>query len=402
MKKISYPFLYLLYFLSFLSVRNKNIWLFGSYKNSFSDNSKYLFLHVSKNYKDIKAIWISGDKVLVKRLREKGYSSFYKFSLPGIFYCLRAKYYFVSSYISDINFWFSGSTILVNLWHGIILKKIEFDITKGTLAERYHNKNWYLRLYNRIIFPHLFRKPSYLSASSEYTAEIMSKAFRIKKENCIVSGMPRTDLLFMEKEEVRKKLSDDLTQGEFLPLLEEIENCSKVIIYMPTWRDNNPEFIRDSGICFTDINDLCARKNFLFLMKFHPNTKMPDEEFNYSHIRFLKNNFDIYYLLNYTDLLITDYSSIFFDYLLTGKDLLFYPFDLEEYLSSSRKMYFDYNTIMPAKKTTSFDQLKQLLEDDDLTFKNENYEIIRNKFWGKNIKNASEYITRFVREMKFY
>ena len=88
------------YIFSFLTPRNKRIWLYGSsFGKRFADNPKYFYLWMSQHQKNnITAIWISQDKNIVRMLREHGYLAYEKHSIQGIWYCLRGGVYIFDNY----------------------------------------------------------------------------------------------------------------------------------------------------------------------------------------------------------------------------------------------------------------------------------------------------------------
>ena len=129
-----------LYFLIGLLPRTKHIWCFSSYRDSFVDNSKYLFHYVSNNHPEISCYWVTDDDKLLQKMQSKGYNVVKRKSLAGAYIMCRAKYVFFSAYVSEINHWFTAGAKLVNLWHGLPLKKIEFDIDSGFLADKYSKK----------------------------------------------------------------------------------------------------------------------------------------------------------------------------------------------------------------------------------------------------------------------
>src|SRR5829696_3134533 len=103
-------FLWPIYYLSYLFPRSKNIWVFGSFSKTFVDNSKYLFLkqHNRNGSSSIIPVWITKSRTLAEEMRQKGYKSYSKTSLRGMYYCLRASVYLYSWTVRDINFWLSG------------------------------------------------------------------------------------------------------------------------------------------------------------------------------------------------------------------------------------------------------------------------------------------------------
>ena len=128
------PANWLLYALSFVFPRRRNLWVFGTAEDGFFDNSIYFFQYVSRTRTDIEAVWISNRDDLIRRLRERGFRVEKRRSFRGLWACLRAKYYFINHYLPDIHFFASGGATLVNFWHGVPLKKIEFDIDTGPRA----------------------------------------------------------------------------------------------------------------------------------------------------------------------------------------------------------------------------------------------------------------------------
>ena len=147
MKKIVSIIKYLInipiYLLSKIIKPNENIWIFGAwFGDKYADNSKYLFEYVNRNCHNIKAIWLSNDSNTVKLVKKKGYKSYKTYSLMGYFYSIFAKYGFVSTGMFDINFIPTYNMKLINLWHGIPLKKIVMDdfITRVIPKDNLYNK----------------------------------------------------------------------------------------------------------------------------------------------------------------------------------------------------------------------------------------------------------------------
>ncbi|ODN42973.1 hypothetical protein BGC07_08625 [Piscirickettsia litoralis] len=167
-----------LFFIRFF-IRNKKIIVFGAFKNSYADNSRYLFEQCDKELSDYDCVWITSSKSIRSKLKAQNMKSAYRWSIRGVFLCLRAKYYVYNSYVSDINFWFSRRAVFVNLWHGIPLKKIEFDISEGPLKKVYQPKN---ELISKIINPIPYQRPSYMFAPSNYVAKLFQSAFRVEKK----------------------------------------------------------------------------------------------------------------------------------------------------------------------------------------------------------------------------
>lgn len=349
------------YWLSFLVPRNKKIWLFGStFGRRFADNPRYMYLYVSQHKEElsIRPIWISHNEDIVMMLNAEGYEAYMYHSLKGIWYALRGKVYLFDNYSKDINFWQSGGAMKVNLWHGIPLKKIQHD---NVFDKFRHPKNIWEKIRN---FPRNIsdEKPNhYVLTTSENLREIFSSAF--KTDNVLVAGYPRNELLISdaiknvysheEKEDRKKILSflNDKADGK----------NKRMILYMPTFRKSETLFFDDFDK--DDFQEFLEENNVLFCIKLHPKSKLNEEFKNIQseNIMMINKDADPYVFLKLADVLITDYSSIYFDYLLLDRPIIFFAYDLKEYLNDSREMYFDYDEFTPGEKVWDYQGLKNCI-----------------------------------------
>ena len=383
--------------LSHLSIRSKRLWVFGSHGGDcFADNPKYLYLYLSltaSNHGN-KYIWISTDKEVVAALRKKGFEAFTKWSLQGLSYSLRAKYYFFSSYVQEINYLSSGGAVLVNLNHHVPLKKIEYDIKKGAKAGRF-------RLWHRMLRPYLYKKPDYILSTSRLVSKVLSGAHRVGRKNILEYGFPRTDIFFKQKSE-QIEFIRAYESVEINTILERMRNYKKVLIYMPTWRDSGRDFLGESGIDFERLNSLLEEQGFLLLLKFHGNTELkPPDTAEKQSIVTLDNNIDVYPLLLFTDCLITDYSSTYIDYLLLDREIIFFPFDLDRYTTIDRELYFDYAEVTPGKKVYTYDELESTILDIDMLDYRLSRKKLRTLFWGDYRGDSCRRLCEFFFDHQF-
>lgn len=156
---------------------------------------------------------------------------------------------------------------------------------------------------------------------------------------------------------------------------------TKNILYAPTFRDIDRNTILNAKFDLQRLNNFLKKFSAIFLIKFHPIIKLEKNLQKYSNIFFVSPNTDIYPLLKYVDILVTDYSSIYFDFLLLDKPIIFFPYDFEKYISKDRELYFNYNDFTPGMKANNF---KELLKKIELTLTNKNDEY---KEFRKRIKN---------------
>lgn len=368
--------------------RNNNLWVIGSYKWLFVDNSKYFFYEAVNNF-DIKVYWISENEKTIENIKSQGYENIiYKWSFKGIYLCLRAGTYFVSNTIDDISYSLSGNAKYVNLWHGLPIKKIEFDIKEGAIKNIY-NKTFF----SKTFYPQKYVRPDLFVSCSSYFTDLFCSAFRIQRDQCLEVGSPRTDHFFLTKEELELFLQDKLTNSE-RDFLSRINMYKKVYVYMPTFRDYSSISIIESGMFNLDKLNACMKdKDSVFIFKLHPNEKIGDYiHKKYSNIIFCIDGYDMYTVLPYTDVLITDYSSIFFDYLLLEKEIILYPFDIDSYLKYSREMYIDYyDTIEGNKVAYTFEQLIESFKSEKMDNSS-----LKDKYWGNYEGKSSLRIINYL------
>lgn len=378
-KFLAYLVCYFFYPFSFLFPRSKNKWAFGSFRGAFNDNAKYFFIHCSNHYKEVDSVWLSKSKATVRLVRSKGLKSYFIGSPKGIWYALTSKYWFFNSYTSDIMYAFSGGAVCVNLWHGVGLKRTEFNITSGKLAERYQERRPKEVYYH----PESFRRPDWLLTSTPFQTDMFASAFRIPVERCLEYGYPRNVILtcperermdFMQRYEpaATKKLIEQIADGKY----------SKVFVYMPTWRDSQVDVFTQS-FDMPRLDALLKERNELLLLKPHTNVHVNHNDFErLQNIRFVDGKVDAYPILPYTDVLITDYSSILYDYiLLPGKDVILYLYDYADYLKD-RDLYYPFDENVVGRKIYDFDGLYQCIASGDYAINAIDKQRIVDKFWG--------------------
>lgn len=370
-----------IYWLSFITPRNKNIWLFGStFGKRFADNPRYFYLYINEFKKKSKRpIWISKNKEIIEFLNKNKYEAYYYKSLKGIYYCLIGKVYIFDNYSKDINFWTSGGAVKINLWHGIPLKKIQSDNINDKVR---HPKN---NLEKLKYFPRRLsdEKPShYILAASKLTRRIFKSAFRT--DRVLTCGYPRNDLLLKDSE--IKNIYLDYEEEQ----LKQISSKKglKIILYMPTFRESESAFFDVVNLCVFE--EFLEKNNMLFCVKMHIKSKLISKFNNilYNNIFVINPDSDPYPFINLADMLVTDYSSIYFDYLFKNRPIIFFDYDREIYEKESRELYFNYDLVTPGIKAESMDSLMNALLSEDIYEKERTR--IRLKIFETDSKYASQ------------
>ena len=373
-----------LYWVSSCMPTSSNIWIFGAwFGEKYADNSKYLFEYVNQSHSEIRAIWFSTNKNVIRFLNQKGYEAYYTYSWRGYYLGAIAKFVFLSSAFTDVNQYVCSTkrTTIIQLWHGTPLKKIHFDDKFNTFLNP-TGINHIIKSIKEWIFPFLGRDYDYMVSSSELVSNCYHSAFRINKKKILLTGYPRNDVFFNK-----------------------INNGDKPsIVYMPTHR-NEGEFDVTSFFSnhLESINDKLSQQDITLYIKLHYYHLNNCNINNLSNIIYINDKAidqDIYTIINNFDILITDYSSIYFDYLLSNKPIIFAPFDLEEYTRKDRELYFNYNDVTAGPKCQNWDEvivelIKFISGVDD--YKKER-QIINNRFNTFQDGNNSKRVVEFIKQ----
>ena len=292
----------------------------------FRDNIRTLYQYLVDNgYQDkYEIVCASNDFYHLERDSRVKYTSIYR----GLYYFLTSKYFFYSFGKYPIKP--SKKQMVVNLWHGMPLKKI------GNLEYGLENIDY-----------NFFTK---LVSSSDLFTPIMKTAFNAKDEQMLLVGNIRNDELFEEKKD-------------------------KNIIWMPTYRnsknyhDSQDAFIFSlDELEFNKINKILEEYEYHLYIKLHP---LEESQFkfknNYSKIHMLTEDIisqyygTLYKFLGTTSALITDYSSVFLDYYLLNRPVAFTINDYEEYKEKRGFVFDDVKSLMAGPTISNLDELLKFL-----------------------------------------
>lgn len=377
----------LLYWVAVRMPLDNHIWVFGAwFGETYNDNSKYLFEYVNTNLSDITTVWLSRNKDIVRNLQYRGFKAYYFYNPLGLWYALRAGVaIFCVGYTADLpGFCMSPSKKFIQLWHGIGTKKIGVMNVKQKDTNRRvfpYIQNPYLvkivlRL-SKMLFDSTAAQISHLTYKVElyqnYTffptlspsiQKMAVESFNLPKEKVIITGSPRNDALFDKKFKVA---------GKIATIIKDVHKKGGFIgFYLPTHRqEGGEEMLRALNNSLKLCQKMLKEKNIYLLLKLHQFHQHESSAENFENIIYVDNqdlNGDIYPFLPKTDFLITDYSTVYIDYLLVDKPVLFLNYDFNKYVSLDREFYFPYEKITPGPKVSSWEQLiptliKQLKND---------------------------------------
>ena len=346
------PLLFALYFFSGLLPRRRGLWVFGSWGgHRFADNAASFFLYCQGEIGDeVDLVWISRRSTIITELRHKGYRAYWIWSPRGMACCLRAGVFLFDCFIKDINYWLSRNAVAIALWSGIPIKKIERDIDnpRSRYYQLFHGP-LPVRILLGIMMPwHLKRADLYI-CTSEMTQRIVQSCFGVGREKTAITGLPRNDVFFEDLAS-----APDLLRRLPSHVRSALSGDQRVFVYLPTFRDSGHSYM---GVDWEVLETFLAKHNAVFIYKTHPQEAADPSMARYPHIHVLEQDVGIENLMNDSDVLISDYSSIIFDYLLTDKPIIYYIPDIDDFTKGSRSFYFDYDELVAGPKARTFEEL---------------------------------------------
>lgn len=381
-KRLAELFLgYPLYAISFITYRNKSKWLFGT-NVSFTDNSKYLYIYILENHKELMPIWITESQKDVTKIRSFGGKAYLKYSIKGIYHCLTSKVYIYTYHSKDINFFTSGNAKKVNLWHGVGIKC-------GTGGKKTKDRQFTSKsgLITRVLMPYYFERDNLFLSTSEMMDKHFMNMFNLSEKQVFDSIYPRCHFMCAPKNLLMNHINK-YEEKNLQNFISQIGKYDKTYLYMPTWRGNlSDDFIAEAGFDFARLDETMRELNRLFIFKLHPAVKLLNNISNkkYSNILFMDKNMDIYPILPFVDTLITDYSSIYYDFILLNKDIILYPFDKKSYIDTSNELAFDFDEFTPGFRVYDSEQLMQAIASNcSYKVQSKDRDRILEAFWGKS------------------
>ena len=330
---------------------------------SFADNTKYFFVYATELAREgERVVMLTTSRIAQREIAVAGGESIVHPSWRSLFSLLKC-----GTVITDFD-WFkfgayplTSGAKLVQIWHGAPLKHIELDLYRKRLVGM---PTWLVALL-KIQKTIIGRYPFYdvvVATSQWFITEVFQHCFKAKQ--FIATGYPRNDILFSwpDPGSISLRLAWINVDKKVLETVRAARTDGhKICLYVPTFRkDMAGPFEKE--IDLSRLSAFAKKKELLVVLKLHPFMHGQCRIDQYPNLIEYAPLGDVYPLMAHCDLLITDYSSIFFDYLLLNRPIVFFPYDLEQYLSQDRAMYFDYETMTPGPKCRNYDELELAIE----------------------------------------
>lgn len=384
--------------LTFWIPKNSKRILIGLWRgNRFADNARYCYYELER-IDGLEVFLLVNDKNIYESLKAQKVNVVKKYSLKSVYLHLTSKYHVIDQDHKGLLGYLSVNAVRLNLWHGLPLKKIwkldlESKQKKNKLAYFIEKVNQTIRRWCR----------GWCSVGRWYIYELLTPSkfdWDGLFARCVFSDLvkplyckyPRVDYL-------QGNIGSDLLDVE-VEYLKQIEKAKKenkkIVFYAPTFRDG-----ADTKILGTDdveelnefINEL-DKLNIVLMVKMHAVETAKIE--NIQNCIFLDAKCDISVFMKHADLLITDYSSVYFDYLVFDNPIIFYPYDYEFYMNTDRGFMIDYEEYTPGEKVYNINDLAIAIKNLSQNKWDDNHskerKDLKEKIWDDSFKTIGEYI----------
>lgn len=300
--------------------KRKRLILFTAwFGEKYIDNTKYLYEYLLENT-DYVVYWITKNQRVYQNLKDMNYPVVLANTFKSLFLQIRAQVCFSTVQFSDYKYWYLGNCIYIDLGHGNMIKD-PGSILYDKLSRNIHN----------YILKHIHY---YAIVPSAYAKHYYKQIVELEDSNIIISDFARNDVFI-----------DSRLREEKNVFLDKYNNKRR-IVYMPTHRsDGKVTLDLEKILPLKEIDDLCKKTNSVFIIKkhfYHRNEKLDLSV--YDNIVDITNREEIdpQVLLYQADILMTDYSSCFIDYLLLSRPIIFYQFDYDYYINQERSLFIDF------------------------------------------------------------
>ncbi|WP_346867989.1 MULTISPECIES: CDP-glycerol glycerophosphotransferase family protein [unclassified Clostridium] len=307
-------------FFSCLPIKLNKVFIYSYYGSQYGDNPKYISEFLVNRYPaDVfDVVWAFNNPK--EREQLSGIRKVRTMSLK-YFYEMCTSKVIVTNFRTTEFFKKRKEQYYIQTWHSSLrLKKIEGDVGDSL-------KKDYIDMAKKDS-----KKMDLLLSGCKYSTDIFKRAFWYDGE-IMEGGTPRNDMLIGENKELKKEIKKNLG----------IDEKIKVVLYAPTFR--NSEGVEVYNLNFEKIIESLKEKfsgDWVFLVKLHPHMINKSKEIiKGKRVRDVTTYDDIQELLLIADVLISDYSSLIFDFEITKRPCFLYVPDLEEYKSKERRLYFD-------------------------------------------------------------
>ena len=336
--------------------RRPGLWVFGC-GSGVGEGALALYRHARATDPSLRLVWLTRDSADLERARALGIPALPHNHWRGFWATLLAQVIVITHGFGDVNRYGVSGGFVVQLWHGIPLKRIQLD-SAVTFRTRFLPAALFRSSYRRTA-----AAIRLVPAASKVSAARLRTAFGLPPERVVVTGDPRDDVLLRGTEEARVASARTVLETS---LGQDIDAGANVLLYAPTWRDGRVDPGIPTGDEWRQIATFLGTTDSILLLRPHPHSLgdyRGGTEFS-DRIRMLEGASltDITTILPAVAVLITDYSSIAFDFALTSRPIAFLAPDATLY-AHARGLYEPYTEFSGGTDVRSWTAVLALLAD---------------------------------------
>jgi CDP-glycerol glycerophosphotransferase (TagB/SpsB family) len=339
--------------------RSDRLWVFGS-GIGLGEGALPLFRLARERLGDsTRLVWLARSAAELEEARGLGFDAIRKDGPRGFWTTLRARVIVVTHGFGDANRYGVRGGFVVQLWHGLPFKHLHLD-SPSTYSVSFLPDLGVVRRLLAIGYRRAGRGLSLFPVASERVKPSIVSGFGIQPENVVVTGDPRDDVLLAGDESTRR--TDACTRlHQAVP---DLPSSASVVLLAPTWRDGGADPTVPTATEWDAIAAWLEEHDAVLLVRTHPlgRGSHADGPARSERIRLLGPDLmrDVNPVLWAVDAVITDYSSIVFDFALVGRPVVFYAPDLADY-ASMRGYYVPFDEFTGGRAVTTWtDALERL------------------------------------------
>lgn len=352
----------------------ENVILFETFMaKNYSDSPKYIYEYIAQNHPEYECVWAINDGAKIPY----GAKTVKRFSFQYAYYLAVSKY-LVFNVRPPLWYRKREEQVFLETWHGTPLKRLVFDQEEVTSASPKYKQQFYRQ-----------RKDwDFLVSANPFSTKTFRSCFLYEGE-MLEYGYPRNDILYWpNKDEIAQQLKEKLG----------IPKDKKTILYAPTWRDDqhygSGQYKFELALDLKLMKERLQDDYVVLLRTHHYISDHIDVSGLGDFVINLSSYDDISEIYLISDICITDYSSVFFDYANLKRPILFYTYDFDKYKNQLRGFYIDMNTEVPGPLLYTSEQVVQAIEDiDEITEEyKERYDQFYDRFCCYDDGHASEHV----------
>ena len=343
----------------------ENVILFETFMaKNYSDSPKYIYEYIAQNHPEYECVWAINDGAKIPY----GAKTVKRFSFQYAYYLAVSKY-LVFNVRPPLWYRKREEQVFLETWHGTPLKRLVFDQEEVTSASPKYKQQFYRQ-----------RKDwDFLVSANPFSTKTFRSCFLYEGE-MLEYGYPRNDILYWPNK-------DEIAQQD-----------KKTILYAPTWRDDqhygSGQYKFELALDLKLMKERLQDDYVVLLRTHHYISDHIDVSGLGDFVINLSSYDDISEIYLISDICITDYSSVFFDYANLKRPILFYTYDFDKYKNQLRGFYIDMDTEVPGPLLYTSEQVVQAIEDiDEITEEyKERYDQFYDRFCCYDDGHASEHV----------